>query len=228
LTPALPPLLAACHSSFTTTALAAACNGHPYDLGISTGGTSAVSGPIFRYRNDLNSTRKMPPHLNGKWVFNDGVRHWVKLATLNDSGTAVTAVDDWPGFAALFRGSGAYGLSDFKVGPHDGALYVVGYNANNFASSNNTRISRIDYTGNCLPTNVAVMPSAPNRERLSRGVLFAPGSGSLAWPEGMTRVEAYDLGGRRVFTAVRASAEEAQIVVPEQARSSILRVRFAP
>jgi hypothetical protein len=193
----------------------------------SAAGAAAISGPIYRYDNSLVSAKKLPPQFNGKWIINDGVRHWVKLATINAAGDSVTAVDDWPGYANLFRGNGAYGLSDFQIGP-EGALYVVGYNAANFASSTNTRISRVEYAGACTSQVVSVYRSAEEKRRtLTQGFFFAAGAGKLSWPEGMNRIEAFDLTGKKVFAATRSPGQP-EVAVPAGLRAGLLRVRFIP
>jgi cytochrome c len=198
----------------------------PAPAWISTGGNSAFTGPIYRHNNGLVSTRKMPPHLHGKWILFESIDHWVKVATLNDSGM-VTAVEDWPGYANVFRGNGGgAGMIDMKMGS-DGMLYVLGYNAGYFASSANTRVSRIEYIGSCTNRTVAVQhTSEPRRKALMQGVFFVPGAGALAWPEGMQRVEAFDLRGKRVFSVTR-TAGASEVAVPQGLGSNMLRVRFS-
>ncbi len=187
--------------------------------------TSAFSGPMLRYKGTLASLVKMPPHLDGKWLIFENARNWVKLVTLNDSGTEVVSVEDFPGFAATFRPSGAVGMIDIQVGPHDGALYVAHYAAGFFQSSNATRIARIEYTGSCLPVSVR-RTATEMRERQVQGFLHVHRGGDLAWPQGMRRVELFDLQGRRLHAALRADGET-RVGIPVQLRAGLLRVRFS-
>jgi hypothetical protein len=59
-----------------------------------------------------------------------------------------------------------------------------------------------------------------------QGVFFVPGAGALAWPEGMQRVEAFDLRGKRVFSVTR-TAGASEVAVPQGLGSNMLRVRFS-
>jgi cytochrome c len=225
LTRAMPPLLAMCHNT-----TGPSCNGNPYNMNVGSVSSAAASaGPYFRYNNTLATNGKqLPPHFNNKWIVYESTRHWVQFATLNANADSVSALDTIAGLRQMMRGNGSYGLIDMKIGPHDGALYVAGYNAANFASSNNTRISVLQYKGTCTGP-VGVVPASPEaRTRsLMQGILFAPGAGRLAWPEGMNRAEAFDLQGKRVFSFSRTPGEE-NVAIPQGLASGLLRVRFAP
>ena len=202
-------------------------NNAAYNMG-TTSGTSAVTGPIYRYDGNLASTKKLPPHFNGKWIIAEGIKHWVKVATLNDSGTAVTAVDDFPGYSAVIRPAGqTNGIEAMSMGP-DGSLYIMHYAGPYFGSSTSTRISRIEYQGTCLPATPLLPVVGAQRDRLMGGILFSPGNGArLLWPGEMTRVEGFDLQGKRVFSRVRAPGEAA-VEIPRALGSGLLRVRFIP
>ena len=113
------------------------------------------------------------------------------------------------------------------MGP-DGSLYVMHYAGAYFASSPSTRISRIEYQGSCLPATPVLPVVGAQRDRLMRGILFSPGNGiRLLWPGEMTRVEGFDLQGKRVFSRVRMPGEAA-VEIPRALGSSLLRVRFNP
>jgi cytochrome c len=200
-----------------------------FNLG-SGSGTTAVTGPIYRYDGALASTKKLPPHFDGKWIIAEGIKHWVKVATLNDSGTAVTALDDFPGAGSVIRPAGqTNGIEGMALGP-EGALYILHYAGPYFGSSASTRISRIEYQGNCLPAT-PILPGSmtgARRDRLMNGVFFVPGGAAdIAWPEGMTRVEAFDLQGKRLFHAARAEGAT-RVDMPGALRGSLVRVRFSP
>lgn len=215
LTPAIPGTLPISRNSSQ--------NDPAFGFGL-TARTSAFSGPILRYQGTLASDIKMPPHFDGKWLIFENARNWAKLVTLNDSGTQVLEVEDFPGYSTTMRPSGAVGMIDMKIGPHDGALYIAHYAADFFASSNATRVSRVEYTGNCLPVNVRYAASEM-RARRTRGFLHAHQGGTLAWPQDMRRVELFDLQGRRLHAAVRSNGE-AVVSIPDRLRSGLLRVRF--
>ncbi len=206
-------------------------NNAAYNFGTSTTSTAATTGPIVRYNGPLASTMKLPPHLDGKWIIAESAKNWVKVATVNSAGTAVTAVDSFPGSTTVIKStapSGGYGIIDMKVGPNDGALYIAHYSAQNFNSAATTRISRIEYTGTCLPaSSVSVMP-AGEKERLARGVLYSNINGRLVWPDGMRVAEIFDLQGKKVWSHERNMATEAATQLPAGLKAGVLQVRFRP
>ena len=104
----------------------------------------AITGPIYRYDGDLNSSIKMPPHFHRKWLVTDfnGANN-VFAFTLSDDGKTITAKD--PVFTKIPFNAPL----DFQVGP-DGAFYVNGY-AGYRSTLNSTSIFRIEYTGTCRP-----------------------------------------------------------------------------
>jgi glucose/arabinose dehydrogenase len=105
----------------------------------------AITGPLYRYDGDLNSSIKFPPHFHRKWLvtdFNDGYNK-ITAFTLNEEGTSITAQEEvLPGFPL-------HGPLDMEFGP-DGALYVNNY-AGNRNSTSATGIVRIGYKGDCRP-----------------------------------------------------------------------------
>lgn len=187
-------------------------------------GTAATTGPIYHYDSTLASTKKFPPHFDKKWIITESVKNWVKAVSLNSTGTAVTAVDDFPGYATTIKATGGYGIVTMQMGP-EGALYIAHYDASNFNSTATTRISRIEYTGTCLPGTVSIPQT--EKQRLLHGVLYSNVSGRLVWPHGMYSAELFDLQGKKVWTGARVNLE-ASTLLPSNIRSGLLQVRFKP
>jgi cytochrome c len=189
------------------------------------GGTAATTGPIYHYALFPTSMKKLPPHLDGKWIIAESARNKVFVATINSTGTAVTDVQEIPGDAAVFKPSGSYGIVDMKMGP-EGALYIAHYSAAYFAASATTRISRIEYQGTCVGPTPVIGKAV--RENPSRGILLANlGDRRLTWPEGMRSAEVYDVGGRQVWNGMRQGSEESSNL-PSALHSGVFRVLFKP
>ena len=120
----------------------------------------AITGPIYRYDGDLNSSIKFPPHLHRKWLVTDfnGDNNKVNAFSLNDEGTAITGTDQVVTAVPL------HAPLDMQFGP-DGALYVnnyAGYRTRTAA----TGIVRIDYSGPCRP-------NTPKLETVGTGIFQA-------------------------------------------------------
>jgi cytochrome c len=106
----------------------------------------AITGPIYRYDGDLNSSIKFPPHFNRKWFitdFNPNDGSPITLITLSDDGKTNVSEEKVLSTVKIYK------PLDFQQGP-DGALYVNSY-AGYRTSSANTGIVRIEYTGDCRP-----------------------------------------------------------------------------
>ena len=113
---------------------------HPYPRGC------AITGPIYRYDGDLNSSIKLPPHFDRKWFFTDfnaNAKNPITLATLSADGKSITASEQ------VLKGVTLYKPLDFQQGP-DGALYVNNYAGYRTVTAE-TGIIRIDYIGDCRP-----------------------------------------------------------------------------
>ena len=189
-----------------------------------TGGTAANTGPIYHYNQYPASSKKWPPHLDGKWIISDGARNKIWVATPNSTGTVITDVQEIPGDATVFRPSGSYGIIDVKMGP-EGALYIAHYSSAYFASSNTTRISRVEYTGNCGV--VSINGQKAGAYSLPRLLYANLGNGRIAWPFGTQQLTVFDLQGKQVWSAKR-DANETTVALPTNLRSGLLRVRFTP
>lgn len=105
----------------------------------------AVTGPIFRYDGDLNSSIKFPPHFTRKWMVSDfnGDNNKMTIFTLDADGAKITASEQ------VLSSIPLHGPLDMQQGP-DGALYVNNYDGYRTFGTN-TGIIRIEYTGDCRP-----------------------------------------------------------------------------
>ena len=120
----------------------------------------AITGPLYRYDGDLNSSIKFPPHFQRKWFVSDfnGDNNKIKALTLDEDGKRVTGEEFIPGISM-------HGPLDIQQGP-DGALYVNNYGGVWRASEANTGIVRIEYTGDCRPiASQAGNPHPPSAYR---------------------------------------------------------------
>jgi cytochrome c len=104
----------------------------------------AMTGPIYRYDGDLNSSIKMPPHFHRKWFVTDfNGQNKVTAVTVSDDGKTKLAQDPVLTKIAL------HNPLDFQAGP-DGAFYVSSY-AGYRTVTDATSIIRIEYLGDCRP-----------------------------------------------------------------------------
>jgi glucose/arabinose dehydrogenase len=104
----------------------------------------AVTGPIYRYDGDLNSSIKMPPHFNRKWFVTDfNGQNKVQAVTVSEDGR--TKITQEPVFTKIALNAPL----DFQAGP-DGAFYIVSYAGYRTVTAS-TGIIRIDYMGACRP-----------------------------------------------------------------------------
>jgi cytochrome c len=106
----------------------------------------AIAGPLYRYDGDLNSSIKFPPHFHRKWLVTDfnGDNNKITAFTLNDEGTSIAAQEQ------VLAGFPLHAPLDLEFGP-DGALYINNY-AGNRNSTASTGIVRIEYQGDCRPS----------------------------------------------------------------------------
>jgi len=165
------------------------------------GGSSPITGPIYRYNGDLNSSVKFPPHFTRKWFTTDHDGNQIMVRTLDSLGTAVTASQ------RIFANHTFYGAVYFKAGP-DGALYIVEYGSTNFSSPNGIRIEKISYTGSCRPSepkleqpnNTPILnPNARYGARASGWVINLRSGSPVTVPEGMKGFQLFDLMGRKMW-----------------------------
>ena len=190
------------------------------------GGTAATTGPIYHYNTYPATAKRWPPHLDGKWIIAESARNHIYVATPNSTGTAITDAQVIPGDATVFRPSGSYGIVDMKMGP-EGDLYLAHYSSAYFQSSATTRISRVEYIGNCTPGVVSVAGQKAFFHPMQRLLYANLQDGRVSWPTGMQKLEAFDLRGKQIWSTKRVS-DETTITMPAELRSSLLQVRFTP
>lgn len=104
-------------------------------LNMGSGAGGPMSGPVYRYDENLESETKFPEHYDGRWFLLDFHRGHVKTAAL-DENEVVTSIDDF------LPGETWSGLMDGEFGP-DGSLYLL--QGGSFGNSPNAGLYRIDY-----------------------------------------------------------------------------------
>ncbi|NMO57672.1 PKD domain-containing protein [Actinoplanes sp. TBRC 11911] len=111
---------------------------------LGTGGIGPMGGPSYKYDKNLKSQFKWPAQFDGKPLFAEWTRDYVKAFTL-DRRNQVTRIDDvLP--EIVFDNP-----MDLEFGP-DGALYVLEYGDGFFAENPDAQLARIDYVrGNRTP-----------------------------------------------------------------------------
>ncbi|MFC4563571.1 ThuA domain-containing protein [Nocardiopsis mangrovi] len=158
---------------------------------LGTGPAAPAAGPVYRYDADLESTRKFPAYLDGKNLFYEWGRNYIKEVGLDDEGDVldVTAfVPDMEFDQPM----------DMEFGP-DGALYLLEWGAG-FGTGGDSGLYRIDYTGGVkYPVAVASADpdsgGAPLEVRFSSDGSHHPDPGEnieLSWDfgDGSTSTEA--------------------------------------
>ncbi|MDB5047817.1 MAG: hypothetical protein JWO30_888 [Fibrobacteres bacterium] len=187
------------------------------------GGTAAIAGPVYHYDGSNPSTKKLPPHFDGKWLVAEFADDWIKVASVDNALTQVTDLQNFPGGIP-----GQYRVLELTLGP-EGALYYLNY-AGWASTSPQTKIGRLEYTGTCRPlTPVPHLPTSALREPSRENRLLSPVilDGMLRIPAGFRGVELFDLTGKSVFRKVRADAGEAQAIeVPRELGNGVLRARY--
>ncbi|MDF9796351.1 cytochrome c [Catalinimonas alkaloidigena] len=108
------------------------------------GGMNIMVGPLFRSDLYPFSVQKLPDYFDGKLIFYDWVRGWVKAASLNENEEVelVEPLIDTLHFAHP---------TDMRLGP-EGALYVLDYGSQSYARNLDAKVVRISYDrGNRKP-----------------------------------------------------------------------------
>ncbi|HKP95519.1 MAG TPA: PQQ-dependent sugar dehydrogenase, partial [Fibrobacteria bacterium] len=189
--------------------------------------TSPISGPLYLYDGDLNSTVKLPPHFNRKWFVTDYTAGNLYVFDVDADGNQVTS------YQPFLKGRVFNGPIDFRQGP-DGALYIVNYGFANFTTGNNTSIMKISYTGNCRPTDVKLEKpvglAETRSDMVSRrsGFLINLGASSLIKvPRGMSGIELYDIAGKRVWSLGNLKQGDS-FRLPSGLRAGALKYRWIP
>jgi cytochrome c len=127
-------------------------------------GTGIVGG-MYRYDGALDSKVKLPPHFDGSLFFSDWELGWLLAANVDAEGNAVAEVKK------PFGGLAFSNPIAMAFGP-EGALYIIEYGNAYYSSPSTQKISRVEYTGTCLPKDWGTTGlrraegTAPHRGRL--------------------------------------------------------------
>ncbi|WP_460776330.1 ThuA domain-containing protein [Nocardiopsis nanhaiensis] len=103
------------------------------------GGGGPMGGPAYHFDPDLESDNKWPEYYDGIPLLYEWTRQWIKQVHLDDDGGVLDITDTVPDIDLA-------NPMDMEFGP-DGALYVLEYGSGWFGGSEDSAISRIDYTG---------------------------------------------------------------------------------
>jgi cytochrome c len=104
---------------------------------LGTGGIGPMGGPAYRYDARSDSRTKWPEHFDGKPLFYEWTRDYVKAFTLDDD-DQVTAIE------SVLPSIVFDNPMDMEFGP-DGSLYVLEYGDGFFAENPEAQLARIDY-----------------------------------------------------------------------------------
>jgi glucose/arabinose dehydrogenase len=187
----------------------------------------AITGPIYHYDGSNSSTKKLPPHLNKKWLVSDWWIGNLEAVTMSEDGQSVISR------TVIQQPQSFQGPLDFQVGP-DGALYVIEYGQVGgglwFNNAGNTAISRLEYTGTCHPTT-PVPTSLRDIELAKAGSVV--GSINLGLrrdvevPNGVAGFRLYDVQGRQAWEyKLNGNRNPGKVAVPATVGNGILRVKY--
>lgn len=110
---------------------------------VGTGGRNAMAGPVY-YTDMYPKATRYPDYYNGKLVFYEWIRGWVKMVSMDAKG-------DYEKMEPFMPGTKFFSPIDFEVGP-DGRFYVLEYGSGWFSKNKDAGLSRIDYNpGNRAP-----------------------------------------------------------------------------
>jgi glucose/arabinose dehydrogenase len=187
----------------------------------------AVTGPLYRYDGDLNSSVKFPPHFQRKWLVTDfnGDNNKVTAFTLNDAGTTILSQEQVLGSIPL------HGPLDLKFGP-DGALYVVNY-AGYRSVTQTTGLVRIDYVGACrpaepkleVPSSTALAGGGPNQAGARVEFLRGRSLAVSVAVSGRVELEVHDLRGQRLLGKTSFGSTPISLAEIQRAGAYLLRVQ---
>lgn len=146
-----------------------------------------MAGPVYRYDPALVSRVKLPPHFHGLWFIGDWERRWFLGALLDSAGGSVASLRE------PFPGMTLAGFTGGLIGP-EGALYLIEYGEIGYSSTSATRISRVEYVGDCLPSATALRnPVRPGEQPRLKVMLD---QGRIYWVQPGRGPKAIDAAGR--------------------------------
>lgn len=105
---------------------------------VGTGGRNAMAGPIY-YPEYYPKATRYPDYFNGKLMFYEWIRGWVKMVSMDAEGNFKQMDPFMPN--TKFNSA-----IDAELGP-DGRIYVLEYGTGWFTKNPDAAISRIDYNG---------------------------------------------------------------------------------
>lgn len=116
---------------------------------VGTGGRNAMAGPVY-YSDMYPKATRFPEYYDGKMMFYEWMRGWIKMITLDKDGN----YEKMEPFIPHIKFANAI---DIEMGP-DGRLYVLEYGTGWFSKNADAALSRIEFNaGNRPPkTNIAL------------------------------------------------------------------------
>ncbi|OJF14353.1 PQQ-dependent sugar dehydrogenase [Couchioplanes caeruleus] len=163
------------------------------ELGV--GGIGPMGGPAYRYAEGNTSATKWPEHYDGKPLFYEWTRDYVKEFTLG-AGNEVTAI------APVLPSIVFDNPMDLEFGP-DGSLYVLEYGDGYFSENPEAQLARIDYVrGNRTP--VPRITATPATGEAPLTVTFS--SAGTADPDGDSLRYAWDFDADGIVDSRRPHA----------------------
>jgi len=142
---------------------------YPYGLSaefpeLSSGGRTAMGGPVYHYQSNLVSARKLPRYYDNTVFIYEWSRNFIKEVKLDDSGNVLKINPFLPSFTFTRP-------MDMEMGP-DGAVYMIEWGSGFGGGNADAKVIRIDYVGgNRAP--VAVASATPNNGSVPLQVQFS-------------------------------------------------------
>lgn len=169
-----------------------------------------IAGPIYRYDGSLTTAYRLPPHLDGRWIVADYYMRWFKAIAVDAKGEM--AVDVQPVFTGLMLST----IVDLKIGA-DGGMYLFEYSSQ--------IVSRIEYTGTCLPSSGIRARRGPGR--MDAFPVLTSGSRFLEVPAGFSGFTLFDQSGKRIWSYSRKRNDTRAIAhLPAGLENHVLLLRW--
>jgi len=105
---------------------------------VGSGGRNAMAGPVY-YPEFYPKETRYPAYFNGKLLFYEWIRGWLKLVSMDEAGNYQQMEPFMPN--TKFNSE-----IDIELGP-DGRYYVLEYGSGWFSKNPDAALSRIDYNG---------------------------------------------------------------------------------